>query len=150
MSEKIVSQLDEAGYFVGPSSAQESPLEPGVFLIPGGATDVPPPDIPEGMRARWDGTWIFEEIPVPEVPTASVPMAVTRFQARMALRNAGLFDQAVALMGQPETPVAVVEAWDSAQEFRRDSVNVKNMATALGLSESQLDDLFVAASGIQA
>lgn len=42
--EKIVSQLDVDGFLVGPVVADESPLEPGVFLIPGGAIDQALPD----------------------------------------------------------------------------------------------------------
>lgn len=61
MSEKIVSQLDDSGYFAFPVEADESPLEPGKFLIPGGAIDVPPPQVPAGKLARWAGQWVFED-----------------------------------------------------------------------------------------
>lgn len=40
---KLVAQLDENGFFVGPVWADMSPLEPGQFLIPGGAIDCEPP-----------------------------------------------------------------------------------------------------------
>lgn len=63
---KQVSQLDKDGYFLGLTIADESPLEPGVFLIPGGAIDAPAPVLPEGQRAKWDGQWVFEDIPEPE------------------------------------------------------------------------------------
>ena len=63
---KIVSQLDADGYFVTPTIAYESPLEEGVFLIPGGAVDVEPPVTPAGQRARWQNGWLFEVIPPPE------------------------------------------------------------------------------------
>jgi hypothetical protein len=64
---KQVSQLNEDGYFIGITIADASPLEPDVFLIPGGAVDVDPPVVPEGQRARWDGEWVFENIPQPEL-----------------------------------------------------------------------------------
>jgi len=70
---KPVSQLDANGYFVSPGIAHESPLEDGVFLIPGGAVDVEPPVIPEGQRARWQGGWVFEVIPQPESEPAPEP-----------------------------------------------------------------------------
>jgi hypothetical protein len=63
---KQVIQLDAAGYFVGFATADESPLEPGVYLIPGGCIDVAAPTVPEGQRAKWDGGWVFEDIPQPE------------------------------------------------------------------------------------
>jgi hypothetical protein len=63
---KQVIQLDAAGYFVGFATADESPLEPGVFLIPGGCIEAPTPAVPEGQRAKWNGAWVFEDIPQPE------------------------------------------------------------------------------------
>jgi len=65
---KQVSQLDQDGYFVGVTTADPSPLEPDVYLIPGGAVDAPAPTIPEGQRAKWDnGQWVLEDIP-PQKP----------------------------------------------------------------------------------
>ena len=66
MTQKWVCQLNPEGYFVGQVLADESPLEEGVFLVPGGAIDVPTPTIPEGQRAKWKGEWVFENIPQPE------------------------------------------------------------------------------------
>lgn len=66
MTTKQVSQLDADGYFAGATFADESPLEPGVFLIPGGAIDAPVPSVPEGKRAKWVGEWVFEDVPQPE------------------------------------------------------------------------------------
>jgi len=63
---KQVIQLDNEGYFAGLTTADESPLEPGVLLIPAGAIDAPAPSIHEGQRAKWDGAWVFEDIPQPE------------------------------------------------------------------------------------
>lgn len=74
MTHKIVSQLDADGYFVCPTVADESPLEPGVFHIPGGAVDVEPPAVPEGKLARFvDGEFVLEDAPVAE----EAPPAVT-------------------------------------------------------------------------
>ncbi|MEW5713918.1 hypothetical protein AB1462_16350 [Pseudomonas sp. SB113] len=55
MSSKTVYQTDHMGLYVGPANAQESPLEPGVFLIPGGCVEVAPPDAPEGKIQSWNG-----------------------------------------------------------------------------------------------
>ena len=68
---KQVCQLDAAGYFTGLTAADESPLEPGVFLLPGGSIDTAAPAIPEGQRAKWNGSWVFENLPqpVPELET---------------------------------------------------------------------------------
>ncbi|MGZ0703790.1 DUF4376 domain-containing protein [Pseudomonas piscis] len=52
---KTVYQTTLAGLFSGISEADESPLEPGVFLIPAGCVETPPPLIPENKAAHWNG-----------------------------------------------------------------------------------------------
>lgn len=73
MSKQVV-QLDDKGYFVAVTIADESPLEPGIYLIPGGCIDVDPPEnIPDGYCAKWNDGWEFELIPIPEKPPEYVP-----------------------------------------------------------------------------
>lgn len=54
-------QTDTAGRYNGEVAAWESPLTPGVFLLPAGATFAPPPvEVPQGKRPRFNGTaWDF-------------------------------------------------------------------------------------------
>lgn len=68
MNHKIVSQLDGEGFFLAAVVADESPLEPGVFLLPAGAVDKSPPAIIEpGKRYRpWGAGWRGEAVPQPE------------------------------------------------------------------------------------
>lgn len=74
MTEKIVSTIDAEGYFIGPAIADESPLEPGVFLIPAGAVDIAPPVIPMGKRAKFNGaSFVLENIPAPAPEPEPVP-----------------------------------------------------------------------------
>lgn len=48
------------GAVLGTSEADESPLEPGVWLIPAFATDVPPPAAEAGQAAVWTGeAWLL-------------------------------------------------------------------------------------------
>lgn len=51
--------------YIGLVECQESPLEPGVFLVPGNATLIPPPsDIPEGKEVVFNGTeWELVDLP---------------------------------------------------------------------------------------
>jgi hypothetical protein len=79
---KQVIQLDADGYFAGLTTADESPLEPGVFLIPARAIDAPVPAVPEGQRAKWNGAWVFEDIPQPE--PESEPVELTYADKRAA------------------------------------------------------------------
>lgn len=81
---------------------------------------------------------------------AAVPQNVSRFQARAALYLAGLLDQVQALMDDPATSGLARLAWQDAQEFRRTSPTVVGMGLALGLTDVQLDQLFITAAGIEA
>lgn len=65
MPDNIAYQLDDSGIYVGEVTRQPSPLEPGVFLVPGGAVTTPPPTIPTDKLAQWDGTsWALIDKPV--------------------------------------------------------------------------------------
>lgn len=64
---KKVIQLDADGYFVGFTTADKSPLEADVFLLPAGAIDTDAPTLAEGKRAKWDDGWVFEDIPQPDL-----------------------------------------------------------------------------------
>lgn len=162
---KIVSQLDADGFFVNATVADESPLEPGIFLMPAGAFDILPPATLGGKRAKLvNGTWELLSIPVPEsvVPNCAEPTpqemlsawresaSVSRFQARVALYQAGHLEATELLMADPDTPMLSRLAWQDAQAFRRNSPTVAALAVALELTDEALDALFVAASEITA
>ena len=49
-------QYDYSGMYLSVVSADESPLEPGVYLLPARSTMTePPPEIPAGKWPRWNG-----------------------------------------------------------------------------------------------
>lgn len=63
-NQKTVYSYNEDGYYIGETIAYESPLEPGVFLIPAQATEVEPPAATIGCWPRYlDGQWVLVEIP---------------------------------------------------------------------------------------
>lgn len=95
-----------------------------------------------------DGESYSEEQP-PVMVTKTVPQQVTRFQALATLHNAGMLDQVEAMMAQPGTDKLTVLAWQNALDFKRTSSMVLDMAQALGLTDKQVDDLFIAASQIE-
>ena len=64
---KTVVQLDEDGFYLGTTIANESPLEPGVYLLPAGAVDAPIPELVEGKSVKWVDEWVYEDLPPPEV-----------------------------------------------------------------------------------
>ncbi|UVK90202.1 hypothetical protein LOY52_09065 [Pseudomonas sp. B21-051] len=55
MTEKLVYQTNHLGILVGAVKADESPLEPGVYMIPGGCVEIAPPPTPEHKAAWWNG-----------------------------------------------------------------------------------------------
>jgi len=107
-----------------------------------GFTEVPDGTIP-GMLDNGDGT--FSNPPPDPAP---VPQSVTRFQALAALHNAGLLDAVKALMADPATDPITVLAWDNGQTFNRNSSTIISMGTVLGLTSTDLDNLFIAAAQI--
>lgn len=152
---KIVSQLDQHGYFIGAVQADPSPLEPGVYLLPGGAIDQSPPEVPQGKVALWQGDqWAFVSRPGPAEeetpPVDGVPQVVSRFQARAALHLSGLLEPVETLMASPEVDPLQRLAWTDAQEFRRSSPTLQAAAQALSLTEQQLDELFTLAAAQEA
>lgn len=84
-------------------------------------------------------------IPQPEPPPI-VPTKVTPLQARRALRAAELIDAvnaAVAAAGGD-----VQDAWEYATEIRRDDPLITAISAGLGLTEQQVDALFIAAASL--
>ena len=55
MNTKTVYQYDIAGMYVCQTDADESPLEPGVFLIPARCVTVEPPEFGDNQWPRWNG-----------------------------------------------------------------------------------------------
>ena len=83
----------------------------------------------------------FPQLPAPPTP---IPQSVSMRQARLALLGAGLLDlveAAIAAAG----PAAKIE-WDYATEVQPSAGLVPTMATALGLTDAQIDALFVTAA----
>ena len=51
----------ETGELTGTETVQESPLEPGVFLLPANAVFSEPPEAREGFARVWNGSWEYAE-----------------------------------------------------------------------------------------
>lgn len=103
--------------------------------------------LPAEVGGEWYETWEQVEITAIEQET---PTEVSRFQARMALHHFGMFETADAYCASEEAPLMVKEAWLSAQVFRRDSPTIESLKTPLSITDEDLDDLFIYASGVSA
>ena len=136
-----------------PDGTKRNDRDPDEPLI----TEAPP----EGLHVpQWDGAkWIEGETDdqkqTREQAEADAErerldaMTATRFQAKAAMDDAGLLDQVEAYMSSEDVPRRVKLAWQEAS-FKRGSNMVNQIGTELGLSESEIDNLFLAAQQIDA
>ena len=94
-----------------------------------------------------------ELLPEPEpVQEPVIPQSVSRAQGKLALIGAGLWPAAIAFVNgitDPAQKAYAEVALNDTQEWRRDSPFLASAANALGLSEEQLDTLFITAGGLQ-
>lgn len=87
----------------------------------------------------------------PDLPTPTVdgiPTRVTMRQARLALLGAGklaVVDAAIDGMPEPQKSAARIE-WEYSTEVQRNNGFVAALGPALGMTEEQIDALFVAAA----
>lgn len=125
------------------------------YIDRGGSLAIDNLSIPKDVKNR-DYALALAEVDAGEAeivaasPTPDpVPSRVTRFQARAALLEAGLLDDATAAV-EASGDAFTKLAWAEASEWRRDSALVISMATAVGLTSAQIDDLFRTAATITA
>jgi hypothetical protein len=120
--------------------------------IPFAAT---PDDVEEHGRTLFENAvrgdyGVIGDYVLPPLPPIQIPPSVSMRQARLALLGAGLYEQVetfVAVMDGEVGEQARIE-WEFATEVRRDSPLVTILATALELSEEQLDALFIEAAAL--
>ncbi len=161
---KVAYQSDREGYFVGTVELDPSPREPGIYLIPGGAVEQAPPRIPPGSAARLlDGAW--QIVPDPGgMPGLDEPVAlteaqvldawrartaVTAYQAKAALFNRGLLDDAEA--AATAAGGLILLPWQTATQFQRNATSIADLAPAIGIvTPEDLDALFREAAAITA
>lgn len=106
-----------------------------------GVTDVIPPGFdPATSGCFWrDGQW---EIVMAQPEKPQVPRVVSMRQARLALLRNGLLDTFDAAMSAPEDKIW----WDYSTIVERDNPLVVQKTAAAGLTEAQVDGLFVLAA----
>jgi hypothetical protein len=115
-----------------------------------------PDDAPEGQYYVRDLTvdsygWKLEDV------QEEVIDSVTRIQMRDVLIEQGLFDSIESIIaGMPETSdEEVIEKkkmndwWNHAPNFRRENARVAIMQAALGLTDEEVDAIFLAASLVE-
>lgn len=125
----IVYQTNLDGVLVGTTEADESPLEPGVFHLPGGCVFEPPPPFDEGMRARWaDEAWLVEPIPsAPEPEPGEEPDPLDAYRLAIqwhidATARARNYDSGITCASYVSSTVAAWAAEAAAFVAWRDAV----------------------------
>lgn len=148
-----------------PSTSFALPLNPsdladfGVHAV----AQVPAPEatieqtLIEAPPTLIDGTWTQQWAVTDATPeqiaqrqAARVPRAVTMRQARLALLAAGVLaavDAAIDAMTEPTKSAARIE-WEYSGEVQRHNGFVAALGPALGLTEAQIDALFIAAADL--
>lgn len=85
MNTKTAYQYTHAGLYTGTTETDESPEEPGKFLLPARCTFVAvPAEVPDDKWPRWNGsTWVLVNKPQQAEPEAD-PDPVTKLQNFLA------------------------------------------------------------------
>lgn len=95
------------------------------------------------VTQQWEQAWVVRNL-TDEEKKSRVPRSVTSRQAKLALLQAGILDDVEAAIASASRAVQI--EWEYATEFDRDWPTLAAMQAALGLSDQQLDELFVNAS----
>lgn len=94
-----------------------------------------------GYAEEWLGGDSPDLIPAPVIPTSVSPL-----QARKALHQSGLLANVEAAVAAADAGTQM--AWEYATSVDRNSAVVQSLSAVLGLSEQQLDDLFILAASL--
>jgi hypothetical protein len=96
--------------------------------------------------------WLAEgNTPEPYIaPPPPIPATVTRFQALAVLAAGGYLDTVHAYIDTLPRSNITRLAFENATDWERTSPTINALATMLGLTDAQVDELFIAASKISA
>lgn len=92
--------------------------------------------------------WLAEgNTPNPYVPPSPVPQQVPMWAVRSVLKTNNLFDQAqTAINASTNENLKLV--WEYGNFADRNSPSIAELATALGLTDAQVDQMFIDANNI--
>jgi len=97
--------------------------------------------------------WIAEgntPEPADVPPPPPIPSTVTRFQALAILAAGGYLDTVRTYINTLDQNNVQRLAWENAADWERSSPTLNALAAMLGLSDAQVDELFVAAAKVSA
>jgi hypothetical protein len=114
-----------------------------------GLYEAPAKDVFGVLTQQWEVYPLPAEV-VAANQRAQIPQVVTMRQARLALHKSGMLtavDAAIDAQPEPAKTEAKLD-WEYAQTVDREFGLVPAMAAAMGLTEKQIDDLFVLAASL--
>jgi len=100
---------------------------------------------PAQIDGTWTQQWTVRDLTAEELQ-ARVPQEVTALQGLLAIDAAGLAAAYESWANDPARSFAERAFIQRAEHWMRDDPTLQGAATALGLTETQLDELFFAAS----
>lgn len=103
---------------------------------------------PENINGAWVRSWSVVDLTEAEKTSVRQTMSVSMRQARLALHQQGYLQQvedALALIPEPDKTNVSIE-WEYSSVVDRTSEWVSTLQPALGLTDDQMDALFVLAS----
>lgn len=103
------------------------------------------PVLVEGV---WTQVWNVRSLTTEELKSR-IPQSITKRQARQELIEAGLIGVVEAAINSIEdaTQKALMFSWwNDSQDYERDNPELITMAASIGLTEEQLDAMFLSAS----
>lgn len=87
--------------------------------------------------------WVIRKVDPSTLPEP-VPQSVSPRQARLALDAIGKLEEVEAAVAQADRSVRI--AWEFSLEVRRDQLELVSIASELGFTDKDIDELFKAAS----
>jgi len=129
------------------AAASESPTARSTTEVP---TILTLPAVAGELHPNFSGYEWVNRAYVEPAAAVTVPQSVTMRQARLALLGAGRLasvESAIAAMPGAQGDVARIE-WEFSSEVRRAQPLVAALAPVLGMTEGQIDELFIAASAL--
>ena len=116
----------------------------GAYIVDGEAKLIPKKPKDKNFFDVETEKWVFDQSIADDEFKASVPKAVTMRQARRAMIDAKIYekvDAAIKSMGGK----ALVD-WEYSNSFERNNPMLEQLGKSLGLTEKQIDELFIAAA----
>jgi hypothetical protein len=129
-----------------PATITDTTLPPGSQTVPNPALITSDEAFVQFQNGEMFKVWLakYGALPTPVV-IDGVPQEVTRRQAKQALIQEGKIDlvqPAIDAITDPTQRALMQSEWDDSQTFQRQRPSLIQMATAIGLTSTDIDDLF--------